>query len=309
MRFGLHLDNDRTNSPRDAISAWRKSVAIADTTGFDYISVVDHLVPFPSFRPKQIPLFDPWQLLADFAAQTCNVTLLTLVSNGSIAHPVRLAKQVATLDVLSDGRMMLGLGAGGYEADEAAIGMPIRTQSERLARLSECIDVLSTLWNGGDTSANGRFYPLDGYTSSPSPVSSPKLLIAGKSRQILRLAAHKASACNFAFTEIGALDALIKRLQTDLLAAGRNLQTFEVTLLDRVFVGASDEVAEQAWRAAGAPTVLGHRGLIGGVAKVVRDLKFLQKTGVNTIFCMFQNPESVSRFAHEVLPQLQQHQV
>jgi alkanesulfonate monooxygenase SsuD/methylene tetrahydromethanopterin reductase-like flavin-dependent oxidoreductase (luciferase family) len=64
--------------------------------------------------------------------------------------------------------MRFGLGAGGYEGDEAAIGMPIRTQSERLARLSECIDVLSRLWNGGDTSANGRFYPLDGYTSSPS---------------------------------------------------------------------------------------------------------------------------------------------
>lgn len=303
MKFGLHLDHAHTGNPNTITSNWLESVLIADAAGFDYVSVVDHLVPFPEFRPREVPLLDPWQLLSAFAVQTKSVTLLTLVSNGSIAHPSRLTKQAATLDLLSSGRMMLGLGAGGYEADEAALGIDGRSQSERYARLQECIDVVTELWTGKEVSVHGEYFNLGAYTSSPTPSDGPKILIAGKSKAILRLAANKASACNFAFPDTGALEALIKDLQPFLNEAGKNLSDFEVTLLDRVFIGPSDSKANEAWQAAGAPVVNGHPGLIGGVAKLVRDIEALQQHGADTLFCMFQDLSSLKRFSEDVLPQ------
>ncbi len=304
MKFGLHLDNAHTRSPGATISNWRESASIADATGFDYVSVVDHLVPFPRFRQRDVPLFDPWQILSALAVLTRNVTLLTLVSNGTISHPVRLAKQAATLDALSNGRMMLGLGAGGYDLDEAAIGIDARSQRERYTRLGECADLVMSLWSGQEVSYQGNCYTLDRYTSSPAPLHTPSLLIAGKSMEILRIAASKASACNFAFADLRELDALIKNLGTFLDDTGSSLAEFDVTLLDRVFIGASDGEARRAWQAAGAPTVNGNPGLIGGVAKLIQDITALEQAGANTLFCMFHDVRSLRHFAEGVLPQL-----
>ena len=304
MKFGLHLDNAQIHDPSTIVSDWSEAVAFADGAGFDYISVVDHLVPFPDFRPRSAPLFDPWQLLSAFAALTKNVKLLTLVNNGSISHPTRLAKQAATLDTVSQGRMMLGLGAGGYQLDEAAMNLSLRSQRDRYAMLEECIDFVMELWTGHEVSKQGKFYALDGYTSSPVPQSPPNLLVAGKSSAILRIAAFKASACNFAFTNVDVLNGLVANLQALLEEAGRNLKDFDVTLLDRVFIASSDEQAHQAWQAAGAPIVNGHPGLVGGPARLVREIAALENSGANTLFCMFQNLASQRLFAEQVLPQL-----
>ena len=85
-------------------------------------------------------------------------------------------------------------------------------------------------------------------------------------------------------------------------AEAKNLSDIEVTLLDRVFIGATDEEAKRAWEAGGAPIVNGHAGLIGGVEKLVRDISELEKLGANTIFCMFQDLEALRRFSEDVVP-------
>ena len=134
MKFGIHLDCAQPADAIELLTEWRRSVVFADQHGFDYVSVVDHHVPFPSFRPANAPLFDPWQLLATYALETKHLALLTLVSNGSVVHPTKLAKQAATLDVLSGGRAILGIGAGGYTSDEDALGIHNRSQKERNAQ-------------------------------------------------------------------------------------------------------------------------------------------------------------------------------
>lgn len=305
MKFGLHLDSSINCSATSIISNWQDFVSIADTSGFDYVSVVDHLVPFPTFRPIDTPLFDPWQLLTAFATQTKNLTLLTLVSNASISHPVRLAKQASTLDVISQGRMMLGLGAGSYEADDIALGVNRRSQKERFGRLDECADILRMLWTGRETSYQGRWHSLDRYTSSPKPLGEPRLLIAGKSEPILRIAAHRASACNFAFTDSTELKILIAQFEDILEPTAKTLDDIEVTLLDRAFPGASNEDANRAWQAAGAPTVNGHRGLIGGAELLVENIAKLEEAGADTLFLMFSNLEALQRFSDDVISHFQ----
>lgn len=305
MKFGLHLDNATATDAAAVIDTWLNGVSIADAAGFSYVSVVDHQVPFPEIRTRQAVLFDAWQVLSAIAMETENVTLLTLVTNGSLVHPVKLAKQAATLDVLSRGRMLLGLGAGGYARDEAALGLTRATQSERYARLTECIELVQALWRGREVTYRGDHYALERYISSPVPVKSPRLLVAGKSERILQLVASRASACNFAFTGVQQLDALMRNLTTALEAADRPGENVEVTLLDRVFPGTSNEAALQAWRAAGAPVVNGHPGLIGSVEHLVEEISRLQHAGADTLFCMFNDMPALRLFAQEVLPALQ----
>ncbi|MEQ9451011.1 MAG: LLM class flavin-dependent oxidoreductase [Pseudomonadales bacterium] len=302
MKFGLHLDNANSRDATALLSSWLAMVRTADAAGFDYVSVVDHLVPFPNHRSSDLTLFDPWQLLATFAGITSKVTLLTLVTNAPNTHPARLAKQVATLDVISEGRTMVGLGAGGYQADDAAISSGARAFQVRYEQLAECIDVLELLWHGKETTTHGPYYPVGELVSAPQPQARPRLLIAGKSKPILRLVADKASASNFAFTNLSDLKLLMQRLTEILASAARPLTEIEITVLDRVFIGDSDSQAQQAWQSAGAPAVYGHPGLVGAADSLVQSISQLEAAGVNTLFLMFNDSGSLQQFSQEVLP-------
>lgn len=305
MKFGLHLHDTLSLDPDAVISNWQEMVSAADTQGFEYVSVSDHLVPFPNLKARNTPLFDPWQLLAAYACQTQQVTLLTLASNASIHHPTSVAKRAVTLDRLSHGRMMLGLGAGGYTPDEAAVGQLRTSQTERYARLGECIDTVQKLWTGEEVSVESQFVSLLGYTSAPAPVHSPRILIAGKSQAILSLAATRGSACNFAFADPEQTQALVSRLERLLSNAQRSLKDFEVTLLDRVFIADSDASAKRAWQGAGSPVVHdGHPGLIGGPETLIHRLSQLEQAGANTVFCMFQDVASLRHFSEEVMTRI-----
>ena len=308
MKLGLHLDNANTYETNELLANWREMVAIADSGGFDYVSVVDHLVPFPSFRSNALPLLDPWQLLASFAVLTNKVTLLTLVSNGSLIPPVRLAKQIASLAALSGDRVMLGIGAGGYELDEAALGLAKRNQVTRYEYLQESLEVIQRLWAEEFVTFAGRHHQLESVTSSPRPNQTPDILIAGKSRRVLELAAEYGAACNFAFTGEDELQILIDSVDTLLHAQGRARSGFDVTLLDRVFLDATTAEAEARWQAAGSPLVNGHRGLVGSAEELLTQFSRLQNIGVDTLFCMFQTPIDVERFCREVVPNIEQPQ-
>jgi alkanesulfonate monooxygenase SsuD/methylene tetrahydromethanopterin reductase-like flavin-dependent oxidoreductase (luciferase family) len=306
VKFGLHLDNAQNLHPDEVVNSWLEWVTIADTHGFDYVSVVDHLVPFPDFRAKDLPLFDPWQMLAAIACQTRHVKLLTLVSNASVQHPAVLAKRAATLDVISAGRMVLGLGAGGYAADETAVGALRASQSERYARLEECIVTLQKLWTGKQVTHQGQFINLVNYTSAPTPRQTPRILIAGKSRAILELAARRGSASNFAFTDPAKTQILVHRLSEALSRAGKSVEAFDITLLDRIFVAKSDAQARDSWKNSGSPRVDGHPGLIGGPETLALKLRQLSEAGVNTLFGMFSDATSLQQFCTDVIPRLRQ---
>ena len=289
MKFGLHLDSSAHTDASALLESWSTWVRIADAGGFDYLSVVDHLVPFPGFKPLDRALFEPWQVLSAFAMITEHLTLLTLVSNAPLSHPARLAKQASTLDHISKGRMMLGLGAGGYPADESALGISNRSQTERYQRLAECIAVTKRLWNEAQVSHRGKWYDLSQQTSSPRPVGAAKILVAGKSDAILNIAAATAAAVNFAFTPSSELPTLMQRLKSALDFHNRPINELDVTLLDRIFLGDTDQQAQVVWDNAGAPAVNHHAGLIGGPERIIQQIKLLEASGVDTLFLMFNS--------------------
>ena len=157
--------------------------ADCEAVGFDSLWVGDH-VAFPA------PILDPLQVLACFAEHTRRVRLGTCVYLLALRHPTLVAKMVASLDVLSEGRMVLGVGVGGeFPGEFAACGVPV---NERGPRTDEAIAVLRRLWRGEQTEHAGRFFRIPPVRLAPAPVQAggPPIWIGGRADAALRRAAR-----------------------------------------------------------------------------------------------------------------------
>src|SRR5438128_2939219 len=155
VRFGVFVIPEATERPL-------QQALIADELGFDVIGVQDH--------PYQRRFFDTWTLLTAIAMRTERITVFPDVANLPLRPPAVLAKAAATLDILSGGRLELGLGAGGFWDAIKAYGGPVRTPGESVSALEEAIQVIRLLWSGRHgIRFEGKFYSLAGAHSGPIP--------------------------------------------------------------------------------------------------------------------------------------------
>jgi len=157
----------------------------ADAAGIDLIGIQDH--------PYQHRFHDTWTLLATIAARTQHVTVFPDVANLPLRPPAMLAKAAASLDLLSNGRLELGLGAGGFWDAIAAMGGPVRTPGESVSALAEAIEVIRLVWSGGrGLRFNGRFYQLAGLNAGPPPAHPIGIWIGAYKQRMLELVGRAA---------------------------------------------------------------------------------------------------------------------
>ena len=155
VRFGVFLIPEATERPL-------RQALVADEVGFDVIGVQDH--------PYQRRFFDTWTLLTAIAMRTARITVFPDVANLPLRPPAMLAKAAATLDILSGGRLELGLGAGGFWPAIGAYDGPVRTPGESVSAMEEAIQVIRLLWSGQHgIRLDGHFYHLAGAHSGPLP--------------------------------------------------------------------------------------------------------------------------------------------
>jgi probable F420-dependent oxidoreductase len=156
FRFGI------STSVADSGQEWREKARKAEDLGFDVFCVADHI--------RQT--FQPLVALAVAAEATSRIRLGTMVINNDFRHPVLLAREAATLDVLSSGRLELGIGAGHSGDEYREAGIPFDPAKVRVARLSEAVQVMKQLWAGGATSFAGRTTPFRSTPRSQSRLKS-----------------------------------------------------------------------------------------------------------------------------------------
>jgi alkanesulfonate monooxygenase SsuD/methylene tetrahydromethanopterin reductase-like flavin-dependent oxidoreductase (luciferase family) len=170
----------------------------------------DHMLPLSG--PKDGPIYEGWTLLTALAAQTQRVRLGLLVTNNQIRQPAVLGKMATTLDVISDGRLVLGIGAGGTLpagtprapdqhpglAEYLAYGLPVTTPAEGLAKLAETIEIVRRMFTEDVFDFDGRHYSLTGTRNEPKPiqVGGPPVLIGGSGTRMLRLVAEHGDIWN-----------------------------------------------------------------------------------------------------------------
>jgi F420-dependent oxidoreductase-like protein len=198
MRIGVHLVKfDFDGGPAAIGPTVAAFGAAAEEAGLDNLSLMDHYLQLEFMGPPDGQMLEGYTTLGFLAAHTSTVDLQLLVTGVTYRQPGLLAKIVTTLDVLSEGRAVLGLGAAWYEQEHQALGVPFPPVAERFERLEETLQVVHRMFDGDRTPYDGKHYRLDAPVNSPAPVRRPPIMVGGGGeRKTLRLVAKYADACN-----------------------------------------------------------------------------------------------------------------
>ncbi len=200
MQLGVHYAS--FSHPGDTGSVGARltgTAAVADQGGVSLFTVMDHWFQMEELGGPHEPMLEGYTTLGFLAATTQRLRLSLLVTGTTYRHPGLLAKTVSTLDVLSGGRAMLGIGAAWYEREHLGLGVPFPPLAERFERLEETLRVCRQMWSDEDGAFAGEHYRLTETVCVPRPLQQPRVpvMIGGSGeRKTLRLVAQYADACN-----------------------------------------------------------------------------------------------------------------
>lgn len=269
----------------------------ADRLGYHSATLIDLLTA---------PLLECWTTLSALAPLTRQIRLTPLVLAAPYRPPALLAKMAATLDQISGGRLELGIGAGGSEADHIASGFPFLPPAEQVAKFEEVLAVMFSLWHQDRTDFTGQYYTLTEGHQEPRPAQQPhpSVLIGGHGeRHLMRVMARYADIVNIGF-EMNLEEYARKR---EVLAAhcrqvGRNLATIELSHNTRVVIAPTqDALAERIHREArhAGQSVERYRAslaraVVGTPAECVAQLTPYVESGIRYFFVVFPHPLQLS---------------
>jgi F420-dependent oxidoreductase-like protein len=330
MRFGLFVPQGWRHDlvgidPAEHWQAMRSLAEHADNGPWESIWVYDHFHTVPV--PTEEATHEAWTLMAAFAASTSRVRLGQMCTCMSYRNPAYLAKVAATIDIISGGRVEMGIGAGWYEHEWRAYGYGFPRAGERLKRLDEGVQIMRQAWSTGTATLQGEHYQVDGAIVRPLPLQNggiPLWIAGGGEKVTLRIAAQHAQYTNFGGTpeEFTRKSELLRQhtidAGTDFDAIVRSanyntvLASTEAEVADRIdaiearvspFIGA-DEAAKfvAEYRSS---TALG----VGTPEQVVERLTHMKSLGLGYSIHYFPEAaydrSSMELFEREVLPALQ----
>ncbi len=241
MDIGLHVaDFTFPAGPTRLADDLTRVVTAAEDAGFTRVSVMDHVWQIGVLGPPEHEMLEAYTTLGYLAARTSRVELLAWVTAVTYREPGMLAKLVTTLDVLSGGRAMLGIGAA-WNGDEArGLGLSFPPTAERFERLEETLQIMQQMWGESEEPYEGTHYRLERTLNRPQPLRRPPILIGGGGeKKTQRLVAQYAQACNlFAGPE---LEHKLDVLRGHCEAVGRDYDEIEKTVMVQLDPGEKGE--------------------------------------------------------------------
>jgi F420-dependent oxidoreductase-like protein len=235
MQIGVHICTfDWEGGPVAVRSTLADVVRETEAAGFHFITFMDHFMQAEGFMKPTDPIVEGYSALAYSAALTERVTLGMLVTGVLFRNPGVLAKTVTTLDVLSGGRAMLGIGGAWYEREHRALGIDFPPSGERLDRLEEAVTVCLKTWSDDDGPFHGRYYQLAETICSPPALTRPHppIMIGGGGEQrTLRVVAQYADMWNIAALPVDEIRHKLDVLRAHGDAVGRDTDELRKTIL------------------------------------------------------------------------------
>jgi F420-dependent oxidoreductase-like protein len=304
MKFGIHNPSWLFGpDPAEAFEGVKAKAQWAETHGFTWFSVMDHLIQIANIGAPDEPFIEGWTVLSALAAVTSRVRLATLVSSVAFRNPAHLAKIAAGVDLISRGRLTLGIGAGWFEEEYRQYGweFPARP-AVRIRQMEEAVRLIIGMWTEQRSTFTGKYFHVRDAILEPKPTPRPPIMIAGGGEQLtLRAVARLADACN-----VGGDPEMVKHkfavLRRHCEAEGRDYETIERTNVTS-FLLARDEAALTAKRQRlGAAESF--RGFSGTVAQATDLIGRYQDAGVQLLISSaFRNDaETHELVASDIMP-------
>jgi F420-dependent oxidoreductase-like protein len=253
MQFGLqHPNYNFDYDGRDAsqiIDSLKKLATHAENLGFDSFWVMDHFYQISPVGKQEDPMLEGWTTISVLAGITSKIKLGTLVTGIIYRHPSVLAKMGATLDVLSKGRLFMGIGAAWNQEESLAYGIPFFPNKERLLRLEEAIQIIRKMWTEKEPAAtfNGRYYQVNSAYCNPKPIQkpSPPIMVGGSGeRQTLKIVAKYADACNL-YGSAETVKRKLSILNEHCKSVGRDYDSILKTKLGFILIDNDKEMVEK----------------------------------------------------------------
>jgi probable F420-dependent oxidoreductase len=322
VKFGLFL-------PTGDFPQARKAAEWADQNGFYSISLNDHF--FSPLGNPQTPQLECFSTLSALASITSNVRLVPTVTAMSFRTPPMLAKIASTLDHLSDGRLIMGVGAGWQRSEYDAHGYPYPGNLERIGQLADAIKVIKAMWTQEEPSYHGRYFSIERAWNNPRPVQKPHppIMIGGSGRKILELVAAEAQLINMIPPIVNGKDFVqdpaaavkfdkpelkrrIAMLRGFLKTAGRDSSDVELSVISMVILAKSKSEADAALKQTashmGFPNIEAARNspvlLAGTPDEIRRELRSRIEELGTTYYIVFPNSaEAGDLLAKEIIPE------
>jgi F420-dependent oxidoreductase-like protein len=302
-KFGLQIPNFTfADVPDREMFEHVADLAVAgEQAGFDSVWVMDHFWQLPPLGGPSQPMLEAYTLLGGLAARTRRVKLGTLVTGVTYRNPALLAKMATTLDIVSSGRAMLGLGAAWYEEEHDAFGFDFPRAGERLDRLEEALQICRAMFTEEATSFAGKHYRIEKALNIPRPVqpNGPRIMVGGSGeKRTLRLVAQYADMCNINGSP-DTIRHLLEVLHGHCADVGRDPGEITTTRLGSLFLTSSAEEAEQTSGflrdAAGAD--FEERFTVGDPGAVIDQVDALVDAGLDELIfnLPFADPATVRR--------------
>jgi F420-dependent oxidoreductase-like protein len=231
MELGIHFIDFLPGDAAQLAPALLSTATAAEDIGATMFTLADHFFQMESVGRAEDPFLEGYTSLGYLAGRTTNITLALLVTGVTYRHPGLLAKTVTTLDVLSQGRSMFGIGAAWYEREHLALGVPYPPLRDRFEMLEETLQICQQMWSDNDGPYDGKHYQLAETICQPQPIRRPPVLIGGGGeKKTLRLVAQYADVWNSTDSDIDVLTHKIDVLTRHCDTVGRDVAEIRKTV-------------------------------------------------------------------------------
>lgn len=284
MDIGLQIPDFTWPNGAAALGSELAAVAeTADRAGFSHLAVMDHFFQIRGVGPADHDMLEAYTTLGFLAGHTERVKLFTLISGVHYRHPGLLAKAVTTLDVLSGGRAMIGIGAGWNEEESRGLGFEFPPVAERFERLEETLKYLQQMWSDDDKPFEGKHYQAERLLNVPQALSKPHppiMVGGGGEKKTLRLVAQYAQSCNLFNTP--ELEHKLDVLKQHCEDVGRDYADITKTVYQTLDAGPNGEKTQQLIDELGRLHTLGFAVAIGSIPQAP-DLDAVDRIGTDVV--------------------------
>jgi len=306
MKFGIHNPSFVFGPDAHEMFEGLKAKALwAENNGFAWLSVMDHLIQIPSIGAPDEPFMEGWTAITALAAVTSRIRLATLASSVAYRNPALLAKIASNVDVISRGRMTLGIGAGWFDTEYRQYGWDFPDRpATRIRQMEEAVQIILTMWREPRATFHGTYFRIDDAILEPKPLQKPNppMMIAGGGETMtLRVVARYGDMCNVAGSPAEVrrkFDILRAHCETE----GRDEAAIEKTNITSLLLARSD--ADLAAKRARLGIGGSFNGFAGTVAAATDRIGAYRDAGVDMLITSIakNDSETMELLAYDIMP-------